>query len=179
MMKAPIPGQSLTNEPGAAQYERPPRYTSTEDAFDAYTEKFDDPEVREALFTMLESGAPVSSVVTILTREAVRNGIHSFDNAVILRPLVHEYITVLADAAGVDYEEDVVEQYKKKNIANEERKMIAMRVYKQLQDASPQEEDTSEETELFEEPMSTEEPSVPEEPGLMQRRFNSPQEGMM
>lgn len=106
-MDGPIPGESLTKEPRAAQYERPPKFADPNKAFEAYLDKFDDPEKLENLMTVLETGIPLSSLVTIMTREAVRAGIHSIDTAVILRPMVHEYLSLLAKEADITFIEDV------------------------------------------------------------------------
>lgn len=130
--EGPIPGQSLTATPGAAQYERPPQKNTPEDAFEAYLEKFDDPQNRETLFELLETRMPLDSVVTTLTREAVRNGVHSVDLAVVLRPVVHQYLSVLADAAGVEYIETATQPFEEEELSKREKKFIANKVELQL-----------------------------------------------
>ena len=181
MMEAPIPGQSLTAEPGAAQYERPPKFAKPEQAFEAYLDKFDDPEAREGLFALLERDVPLMSVVNLLTREAVRNGVHSIDVAVILRPMVHEYLSVLADAAGVNYIEAPEDPYKEDALKKKEKALIASRVEQQLGETAEEEDDEEAfAEEIVEEVMDEEDDEDDEEEGreempakpkgLMQRR---------
>lgn len=171
-MKGPIPGQSLTVEPGSPQYERPPRLNTQEEAFDAYVEKFDNPEARDALFQLLESEVPLSSIVTVLTREAVRKGVHSMDLAIVMRPIVHEYLTALADAAGVQYEEDALDKPKREAVAKAEKKAVASIVKRQLESSTPPEDEVS--SAVVEEPVQEETPEQGPV-GLMAK----PQPGMM
>lgn len=131
-MREPIPGQSLTRKPGAAQYEKPPKHAKPEAAFEAYMEKFDNPEQLEGMFSILEAGFPIETFVKTLTREAVRQGIHSYDTAVILRPMVHEYIKTLADEAKVDYIDTVDSIGKEERLAKREKALIAQRVARQM-----------------------------------------------
>ena len=131
-MEGPIPGESLTKEPRAAQYERPPKFAKPEEAFEAYLDKFDNPDNREGLMLILEQGMPLSSIVTVMTREAVRAGIHSIDTAVILRPMVHEYLRAMAKSAGVKVVEDVTELNKEEQLSKKERALIAAKVEEQM-----------------------------------------------
>ena len=178
-MDGPIPGESLTKEPRAAQYERPPKFANPNEAFEAYLEKFDNPENLDGLMSILEAGMPLSSIVTVMTREAVRAGIHSIDTAVILRPMVHEYLAVLAKEAGVEFIEDIEDTFKSDQASKRQRAQIAARVEKQLSSSpsgmnTEEEEDTPEETieDIFEE--EDEAPMEPKPTGLMKR----PTEGM-
>ena len=179
-MDGPIPGESLTKEPRAAQYERPPKFAKPEEAFEAYLEKFDNPENLDGLMSILEAGVPLSSIVTVMTREAVRAGIHSIDTAVILRPMVHEYLAVLAKEAGVEFIEDIEDTFKKDQASKRQRAQIAARVEKQLAsepsmaESDEEEEDTLEDTieDIFEEEDET--TMEPKPTGLMKR----PTEGM-
>lgn len=172
-MQGPIPGQSLTAEPGSQPYENPPRFAKPEEAFEAYLDKFDDPDTQDALFQILENGVPLESVVTMLTRQAVNGGIHSVDVSIILRPVVHEYLSVLADAAGVDYEEAVGDNFKKTQIPKRERVSIATRVNKQMASREETEDDDLEGLEMEEPEMTApdpiEAPVQPPKRGLMTR----------
>lgn len=122
---APIPGQSLTLEPGNAAWERPPKYASVDDAFQAYLDKFDDPESKDALFQLVETGLPLTTLVTTLTREAVRAGVHTVDASVVLQPAIHEYIRNLADSAGISYVEDARDVTKDKKKLVQERAAVS------------------------------------------------------
>ncbi len=173
MFQAPIPGESLTREPGAAAYEQPPKLNTPEEALSAYMDRFDDDDKREAIFTILEQGTPISVLTALLVREGVRNGIHSVDLGVILKPMVHEYISVLAEAAGIQADDSPADKIKPKALEKRHRQMIASEVERQLS-MSMDEEDNLEMANLPQEP----EEIVPDEVeitqtqgprGLMQR----------
>jgi hypothetical protein len=104
-LKAPIPGMSLTREPGNAPWEQPPLYNTAEEALGYYLEKLDEEERVDDLLFALEAGYPVASMVDFLTSYSVMEGYHSFDVKMLISPILHEYIMSLADAAGVEYTE--------------------------------------------------------------------------
>lgn len=174
-MQGPIPGQSLTTEPGAAPYEKPPRFNTAEEAFEAYLDKFDSPDTQDAFFQILENGVPLNSVVNLLTRQAVNSGVHSVDLSIVLRPIVHQYLSVLADSAGVTYDESMKDKFKDKELSKKKRLAIASRVNKQLESREDEPEDdlemaAPEPKEEAPEQMEMELPAPePAKKGLMQR----------
>jgi hypothetical protein len=66
---APIPGQSLTDEPGNAPWEKPAQYDTVEDVSKYYIERLADPDVMDDLSVLFGSGLTmkpfVSSLVSI------------------------------------------------------------------------------------------------------------------
>lgn len=104
-LKAPIPGMSLTREPGNAPWEQPPLYNTAEEALGFYLQKLDEEERLDDLLFALEAGYPVASMVDFLTSYSVMEGYHSFDVKMLISPVLHEYIVSLADAAGIEYTE--------------------------------------------------------------------------
>ena len=83
---APIPGQSLTTEPGNAPYEQPPLYAEPEKALAFYLQKLDDEEFIDDLMFILEQGMPVETFVNSLTSTGVMEGYHTFDVKVLIAP---------------------------------------------------------------------------------------------
>jgi hypothetical protein len=106
-LMAPIPGMSLTREPGNAPWEQPPLYNTAEEALGFYLEKLDEEERLDDLLFALEAGYPVDSMVDFLTSYSVMEGYHSFDVKMLISPILHEYIMSLADAAGIEYTEQM------------------------------------------------------------------------
>jgi len=104
-MMAPIPGMSLTKEPGNAPWEQPPLHDTPEKSLAFYLEKFDDEESLDDLLFALEAGYPVDAMVDFLTSYGVMEGYHSFDVKMLISPVLHEYIVNLADAADIEYTE--------------------------------------------------------------------------
>lgn len=104
-LMAPIPGMSLTREPGNAPWEQPPLHETPEKALGFYLDKFDEEEKLDDLLFALEAGYPVDAMVDFLTSYGVMEGYHTFDVKMLISPVLHEYIVSLADAAGIEYTE--------------------------------------------------------------------------
>ena len=79
LLEGPIPGESLTAEPGNAPWENPPMYADPMDALDFYLERLGDPEAQEELLDMLDVGIPIDVVGGSLLSKGVMQGIHSVD----------------------------------------------------------------------------------------------------
>lgn len=101
----PIPGQSLTTEPGNAPWEQPPKFSDPEEALDWHLQKYNDPDVIEDLVFMLDQGLPVSTIVETVTSKAVMEGYHSPDVSLLIQPIMHEQYKRIAESAGVKYRE--------------------------------------------------------------------------
>lgn len=102
---APIPGMSLTKEPGNAPWEQPPLYATVEEALDFYVNKLNDEEVLEEVLFSLEAGYPVEAMVNFLTSHSVMEGLHTFDVKMLVAPVLHEYIVSLAESADIKFVE--------------------------------------------------------------------------
>lgn len=103
---APIPGQSLTDEPKNYAWERPPEITDHNDAVKYHIERIQDEDVIDNVFFALEYGVPVKTLSEAMMTGAVGAGMHSIDISLIIEPVVREYIMRLANQAGVEYKED-------------------------------------------------------------------------
>lgn len=105
MFEKPIPGQSLTDTPKNAPYERPPEISKPEEALKMHMQRLSDPEKMGAVMDMLETGLDVVTITEGYLRSAVANGIHSVDVSMLVAPAIHKYIKTTADKLGIDYEE--------------------------------------------------------------------------
>jgi len=102
---APIPGQSLTDTPKNAPYERPPEIVDPIEAIDTHIAKLNEDGAMEDVLYFLEMGVDLKTMVQGILRSAVVSGIHSIDVSLIIAPVVHEYIKGFADATGLEYNE--------------------------------------------------------------------------
>lgn len=102
---APIPGMSLTKEPGNAPYEQPALYSTPEEALGFYFEKLDDEEKIDDIMFALEQGFPLSTFVDSLTSVGVMEGYHTVDVKMLISPILHEYLLNLAQGAGIEVRE--------------------------------------------------------------------------
>ena len=99
----PIPGQSLTAEPGNAPWEKPSKFSDPMDALEMYMEKLGDEEPLDDIMDMLDIGVPVSVVAGSMLTAGVMNGMHTVDVKLLLKPLLMTQIKTLADVTGVEY----------------------------------------------------------------------------
>lgn len=102
---APIPGQSLTVEPGNAPWEQPPKMEDPEEAIKFHTKRLTKPDVMDDMLFALEAGYPVKAMVETLNTVSTMNGLYSVDVGLIIAPVLHEFIVTAAKKAKVDYEE--------------------------------------------------------------------------
>lgn len=105
MFNGPIPGESLTREPGSAPWEQPPKYAKVEEALSFYMRRLEGGEAIEDLLFLLDQGAVVEVIVQGMLVSGEMKGLHTFDTSFLIAPVLHEYITALAEAAGVTYKE--------------------------------------------------------------------------
>lgn len=168
---APIPGMSLTKEPGNAPYEQPPLYAEPEKALAFYLQKMSDEEFIDDLMFILEQGMPVEIFVDSMTSTGVMEGYHTFDVKVLISPIIHEYITNLALAAGVEVVEEAgpTKEQRMKEKDKERMKLLIQKSLDEDEPISPESEDKAED--LMEgETEETEEPEEEEPQGLIPRR---------
>tara|TARA_B110000902_G_C14209485_1_gene550827 strand:+ start:257 stop:862 length:606 start_codon:yes stop_codon:yes gene_type:complete len=102
-MKAPIPGQSLTNDPESpAPYEQAPRFTSVHDASLYLWSEITDPEMYIPVMESLSNKMPVLSIVqTILFGEFQRGTFNPDLLLMLVEPLTYMYIA-LAERLDID-----------------------------------------------------------------------------
>lgn len=172
MFNAPIPGQSLTTEPKNYPWENPPEYSNPEDALMWHMDRLDDPEKTKACLGLLELGLDVVTLTEGLLRGAVSEGIHTIDTSLIIGPVIHEYLTGTADAAGIDYKEGLSENKMDMDALNSQ--INEQEARKILEDIDNEEEDiglSPMKEEPMQEEMPIEQPEMQEEKpkGLMAR----------
>jgi len=92
---APIPGQSLTDEPGKNAWERPPRYAKVEEVADLLMEKIFQKENVERIIMMLEAGVPVEGVAKTIIFSGFSEGQFTPDIGVLVGRLVFEAILTI------------------------------------------------------------------------------------
>jgi hypothetical protein len=102
-LSAPIPGMSLTTEPGNRPWEQPPQLTKLSEVVDYYTERLTEPELVDALMDAVSKDAPVYETVMGLVNYSVMNGIHSVDTGMMASVVVVEMIKALAELNGIGY----------------------------------------------------------------------------
>ena len=98
---APVPGQSLTDEPGNYAWEHPPQFASVEEATDFVYERLMDEGNMARMFTLLRMGIPIEALVKIITFTGFIEGKYTVDVAKLLEPMVAMIITGEATLAEI------------------------------------------------------------------------------
>lgn len=107
-LNAPIPGQSLTNEPGNVPWEQPPQMVDLPDLVRHYTERLTEAEGVDAVTSLLKEGETCLSVAKTIMRFSVMKGIHTVDAGTLVMPVIVELIKTIGDLNDIEY--DVVEE---------------------------------------------------------------------
>jgi len=103
LLTVPIPGMSLTTEPGSRPWESPPQLVKISEVVSYYADKFTEPALIDSLLEALRQNAPVVDVVNGLMKYSVMQGIHSVDTMMIVSPVVVEMVKTIAELNDVGY----------------------------------------------------------------------------
>ena len=102
-LTAPIPGMSLTVEPGSVPWEQPPQFVTLDEVAQMYSEKMNNPEVIYDLMGLLERNIPVASIVNGMIKMSIMKGYHTVDTGFLVSPIIAEIIKTLAELNDVPY----------------------------------------------------------------------------
>jgi len=153
MFSAPIPGQSLTTEPKGFPWERPPEITDPEEAIQMHLARLSEPDMLDMVLDLIESdGLDVKTLTSGIMRGAVAKGMHTIDVALLVAPVVHEFIKQGALAFGLspddgfENKEEKAEYAKAKNTSLSKKMIKEMppMVSKEVLEVSPAEKVTTE-----------------------------------
>ncbi len=159
MIDAPIAGQSLTAELGNRPWQKPPQYTTVEEALDYYIPRLTDVEMQYDLMNVIELGIPLTTIADALQSGGTMDGKHSIDVGILIIPVLIETLAYLAEEQDVEYvtgtEQEVSDKPSSSTVA------LAIKKIKEQSGEPVTAEEPNEEVEV-----------QPEEPlgGLMSRR---------
>lgn len=98
MFSAPIPGESLTREPGSTPWERPPQYTdlneAAEDLFDKILQN------SAEIVLSLEAGASAEALAKVMLFGGFSKGKFTPDLALLLAPIAIAMIAAVGHKMG-------------------------------------------------------------------------------
>ena len=96
---SPIPGQSLTDEPGNAKWEHPPQYTDVGEASQFVWEKMHDEKILDQIVSFLDNDIPVEAVARMVLFGGFMEGKFSPDVAfIITEPLMKMLLAIAVKA---------------------------------------------------------------------------------
>jgi len=131
VLEGPIPGMSLTTEPGNRPWENPPMLVTAQDAADFYAERLLDEEVEDSIVAALDQGLSVDVIAEQITTSAVMEGYHTIDVAVLVSPIVRELIMYVGDINKVKYTVSYQEMQKSKRVPYTLAKDVVSEVMKE------------------------------------------------
>jgi hypothetical protein len=130
-VNAPIPGMSLTTEPGNRPWENPPSLSTIEDAMEFYTRRIlGTPENHEEVLNIVESGLPVRNIASILQKTSVMQGIHTIDVGILVLPVIEELIMAVADMHNTPYVENITDILKENVVPQRQAKLAVQEMLK-------------------------------------------------
>ncbi len=125
-LDAPIPGMSLTHELGARPWQSPPEMSTVEDAIDFYIPRIGNPKTIGQVLGLLQSGTPLTNIAETMTLVGTMEGKHSVDVAVLMNPIIVEYLKGIGDVTDTPY------VLKRDEVDDEANPVIADKVIKGL-----------------------------------------------
>jgi hypothetical protein len=99
---APVPGESLTTEPGNSPWERPPQFVNPSDAVEFVWKQITKPANMYSALTLMKQGVPVEAVAKVILFTGFVEGKWTPDVAMLIAKPVVAIIAGLAKAAQVD-----------------------------------------------------------------------------
>ena len=166
VFRGPIPGQSLTREPGKYAWERPPEIVDPEQVLQMHLHRLTDEERMQTILDALEFGVTdLYTLVRGIMRSAVSEGIHTIEAGMLAAPVVHYYIKKTADAMGIDYDDGLDDGSAKEQAQKARAAQMAKKKLKEMDIEPPlMDQEMPVEEEMPEEPVQEEQPR-----GLMAR----------
>jgi len=116
-LTAPIPGMSLTVEPGSVPWEQPPQFVTIDEVAQMYSERMNNPEAIDDLMRLLEGNIPIASIVNGMITMSIMKGYHTVDTGFLVTPVIAEIIKTLAELNDVPYHMTAEDVDKEKKVS--------------------------------------------------------------
>lgn len=113
----PIPGISLTGEPGNAPWEQPPKHTTIEEVIDYYSDRITDEEVLPDLIDSIKGNVSLMTIADGMIRMGIMEGMHSIDAGMLVKPVLIELMMSMAEIYGVGYVIDSNDMMKQRAVS--------------------------------------------------------------
>ena len=101
-LAAPIPGQSLTDQPGNSPWEHPPQFTKIPEAMDFLFNELTRPDKLEQILVMLHNKVPVEVLARLMLFTGFIAGKWTPDMVQLLAKPTMQLIASLGDGAGIN-----------------------------------------------------------------------------
>ena len=98
---APIPGQSLTDTPGNANWEHPPQFVDVDEAAEHIWDRLHTEAVLDQIITLLRNGVQVEAIVRLILFTGFSEGKWTPDVAILLAEIVLKQIMAIGVKAEI------------------------------------------------------------------------------
>ena len=98
----PIPGQSLTTEPGNSPWEQPPQMAELEEVARYYIERIADQNVIDDFGALCQAGVALSPLVETIYLTGVAKGLHTLDAGLLVAPMIHSFLKAAIQEQGIE-----------------------------------------------------------------------------
>lgn len=105
MLEAPIPGQSLTELPRNAPYERPAEYDTVEDTLSYYMKKVVEEETIDDIAVLFQVGMDLRSFCKTLVMTGAMNGLHTVETGMLAAPMLGTFLKSVLLDYGIEAKE--------------------------------------------------------------------------
>ena len=146
MFEAPVPGQSLTKEPGKYPWESPAQFNNIDEAMQHYMNRFQDEKVMFNLFSLMEAKVPITTIAGSMIMHGFAEGLYTPDVGLLVANDLMEVLVAMAKEADIPYEmgvkDDMEEEYRRagqlKAVMAEREKGDVPKVKEVIEEAKPQ-----------------------------------------
>ena len=101
--RGPVPGQAMTAGEKSRPWFNPPKFNTVEEGMEFYLDTLSTQEQSTKLFSVIRTGIPITTIAETITTGGVMEGYHSIDVALLLNPIIVEFVKGMCDVAGVEY----------------------------------------------------------------------------
>jgi hypothetical protein len=122
---APIPGQSLTDTPKNAPWERPPEMVDPVQIVEFYIDKMQDEELLQDLSVVFELGGDLKTLTESLMLIGTMNGLHTTEAGILVAPVIGTVIKLAMEEMGVEVRETNTD-YEKASTDRENKRMALL-----------------------------------------------------
>ena len=125
----PIPGQSLTSEPGNVPWEQPPQMADIEDVTKFYINKLAIQEVLDDFGAMCEAGVPLAPIVESIYQQGITRGLHTVDAGMLVAPVIHTFLKQALQSMGITVKDTNADPKKKAEEREKQRFLLLANKY--------------------------------------------------
>ena len=125
LIQGPIPGQSLTDLPKNAPWEKPSEIAEVGDVVKHYVERLADDDIMDDLTVVFKLGGDLKTITETIMMTGSMNGVHTVEAGMLAGPIVAKFIKIAMESYGIDTPETNVSP-EEKSKAKEFARVMAL-----------------------------------------------------